>query len=332
MRRSLILGILAIAAIVAAALFFLRFNRETTQSTPPAAPSTQSETTTAPAPQPPAPGTTPAQSDRAPSFDVVRVEQGHAVIAGRAAPGAAVTVLDRDKVIGQVTADARGEWVLTPDEPFASGNHELTLSAKLPDGSTLNSERTVVVVVPESNTGSGALAVSIPRQGGAASKVLQTPQAGGGSSTKPTFSLDAIDYDEQGRLILSGHGTAKSSVLAYFDNQLIGRAEIGADGQWKLEPDKTIDAGSYTLRLDEVNGAGQVTERLALPFSRAEQKQLAAAGGRIVVQPGNSLWRIARRNYGEGPRYTVIYQANKDRIKDPDLIYPGQVFVVPKSN
>ena len=50
------------------------------------------------------------------------------------------------------------------------------------------------------------------------------------------------------------------------------------------------------------------------------------------MQPGNSLWRIARRNYGEGPRYTVIYQANKERIKDPDLIYPGQVFVVPKSN
>ena len=52
----------------------------------------------------------------------------------------------------------------------------------------------------------------------------------------------------------------------------------------------------------------------------------------FVVQPGNSLWRIARRSYGEGLRYTVIYEANKDHIRDPDLIYPGQVFVIPQDN
>jgi nucleoid-associated protein YgaU len=51
----------------------------------------------------------------------------------------------------------------------------------------------------------------------------------------------------------------------------------------------------------------------------------------FIVQPGNSLWRIARRSYGEGLRYTVIYDANKDQIRDPDLIYPGQVFVLPDS-
>ncbi len=49
----------------------------------------------------------------------------------------------------------------------------------------------------------------------------------------------------------------------------------------------------------------------------------------FIVQPGNSLWRIARRSYGEGLRYTVIYDANKDQIRNPDLIYPGQVFVLP---
>ncbi|MCK5276640.1 MAG: LysM peptidoglycan-binding domain-containing protein, partial [Alphaproteobacteria bacterium] len=52
----------------------------------------------------------------------------------------------------------------------------------------------------------------------------------------------------------------------------------------------------------------------------------------VVVQPGNSLWRLARRTLGEGTRYTVIYQANRDRIRDPDLIYPGQVFEVPRTN
>ena len=52
----------------------------------------------------------------------------------------------------------------------------------------------------------------------------------------------------------------------------------------------------------------------------------------MVVQPGNSLWRIARRVYGQGVRYTVIYAANQAQIGNPDLIFPGQIFSVPQEN
>jgi nucleoid-associated protein YgaU len=50
-----------------------------------------------------------------------------------------------------------------------------------------------------------------------------------------------------------------------------------------------------------------------------------------LVVRGDSLWRISRATYGNGIRYTVIYSANRDQIRDPDLIYPGQIFVLPKS-
>ena len=53
--------------------------------------------------------------------------------------------------------------------------------------------------------------------------------------------------------------------------------------------------------------------------------------GTIVVQPGNSLWRIARSSYGEGINYTIIFEANKDQISNPDLIYPGQIFKLPEN-
>ena len=49
------------------------------------------------------------------------------------------------------------------------------------------------------------------------------------------------------------------------------------------------------------------------------------------MQRGNSLWLIARQIYGSGSRYTAIYRANHDLIQDPDRIYPGQQFKVPKS-
>ena len=50
-----------------------------------------------------------------------------------------------------------------------------------------------------------------------------------------------------------------------------------------------------------------------------------------MVQPGHNLWRIARGAYGRGTRYTVIYQANREQIRDPARIYPGQVFQLPEA-
>ncbi len=49
-----------------------------------------------------------------------------------------------------------------------------------------------------------------------------------------------------------------------------------------------------------------------------------------TVTRGDSLWRISRKTYGAGVRYTDIHKANQQQIRDPDLIYPGQVFVIPK--
>lgn len=49
----------------------------------------------------------------------------------------------------------------------------------------------------------------------------------------------------------------------------------------------------------------------------------------VTVQPGNTLWAIARENYGEGILYVRLFDANRDRIRDPDLIYPGQIFEIP---
>ncbi|HLI11198.1 MAG TPA: Ig-like domain-containing protein [Alphaproteobacteria bacterium] len=317
---------------------------ESAAATAPPAPSPAAPTTTvsnaASGPAAPSRGELPAAEGAPPSFDVVRIEQGSAVIAGRAAPNARVTVKDGDKVIGEVTADARGEWVLMPKGSFAPGDHRLALSAQLGDGRTLDSEREVLLVVPEpekdiagraAGKNAGVLALSVPRQGGAASKVLQAPGSAPGPST--ALALGVVDYDQAGRLILSGRGAPNTTVQVYLDNQLLGRALVDASGAWRLEPENKVDPGLYTLRLDQLDASGRVTERVAMPFQRAKPgDMMPAAGDNIVVQPGNSLWRLARRTYGEGLRYTVIYEANKDQIRDPNLIYPGQVFVVPKKS
>jgi nucleoid-associated protein YgaU len=72
--------------------------------------------------------------------------------------------------------------------------------------------------------------------------------------------------------------------------------------------------------------------RVELPFARSEPLSGLLEGRVVVIQPGNNLWRIARRTYGDGMAFTQIYGANRDQIRDPDLIYPGQVFVLPQVN
>ncbi len=296
-------------------------------------------------------------SPEAPSFDVVRIDRrGKAVIAGRAAPGAEVSVRSGDDLLGSTTADGRGEWVLLPDRPLPSGPSALSLASKLPDTAAVESESVLVVdvpkatvakVAPSAETGavltpregastvaprtSESLAVLVPRNDGGASTVLQGPEDAGVGVVGAALRLDTVDYDTAGNLVLSGRGEPGTYIRAFVDDEAVGVVEV-AEGRWRLAPEAAVAPGQHALRIEQISEAGVVMAELSLPFSRAGPDELSLAEGQVVVQPGNSLWRIARRTYGQGIRYTMIFEANRDQINDPDLIFPGQIFALPQSN
>jgi nucleoid-associated protein YgaU len=165
--------------------------------------------------------------------------------------------------------------------------------------------------------------------------ILQT--GGRAPEALDQIALDAITYEDAGAVALTGRGSAEEFVRVYLDNQPVLTTDIGTDGQWRAElPD--VDTGTYTLRVDAVDATGEVTSRVESPFRREDPVVLAQAADRaggpsvikvVTVQPGNTLWAIARDRYGEGPAYIKLFEANRDRIRDPDLIYPGQVFSIP---
>ena len=275
----------------------------------------------------PPPATPPASAaPTVPSFDIVKVDpSGHAVIAGRAAPGAKVTVLDGDKPLGQVTADDRGEWVLVPTDPIAPGERQLTLEAADPaTGAKTKSTDTVALAVAPTQ-GAGTVAVLLPGNANEPAQALQTPNARGGS-----LSLDTAEYASDGKLMLSGHAPAGATLRLYADNQLVATVTADSGGKWSSVSPHPQASGKIELRVDQLNADGSVAQRVAEPF----EPQTAAAKnptGTYTVQAGNSLWFIARKAYGNGTQYTVIFGANKEHIRDPNLIYPGQVITLPKS-
>ncbi|WP_119419469.1 LysM peptidoglycan-binding domain-containing protein [Desertibaculum subflavum] len=267
-----------------------------------------------------------------PSFDIVRVSRScTAVIAGRAAPGATVIVSTPTRELGRVKADPRGEWVLVPDLPLESGSRELRLAAQFDGQEPVSSPDTVVVVVPvcgPDDQGQQAIAVLTPQTG--ASRLMQVPSRGEELKATKGLSLDSVDYDEKGDVRLSGRAEPGATVQVYINNKPVGTAVADAAGHWETRLVERVDPGVYTLRVDQVREAGKVASRIELPFSRAAPEDIRVEEGRVVVQPGNNLWQISRGTYGRGAAYTVIYQANKTQIRDPDLIYPGQIFTLPK--
>ncbi len=273
-----------------------------------------------------------------PEFDIVRVNpSGEAVIAGRASPGSEVTVMAGDDPIGSATADARGEWVVLPEQKLPPGDHQLGLVARSPGAAPAESANVVVVVVPEpqqdiaGGTGDAsgqALAMAVPREGDGATTVLQAPGTPEDGLNDDALYLDSVDYGDQGDVTIGGRAAPGADVQVYLDNRLLGTAEADDAGRWHVSPGDAVSEGLHDLRVDQVGGDGKVVARVETPFQRTQLADWPSQKV-VVVQPGNSLWRIARRMYGEGVRYTVIYRANRGRIADPDLIYPGQVFVVP---
>jgi nucleoid-associated protein YgaU len=278
----------------------------------------------------------------APSFDVVRIApDGNAVIAGRAEPGAAVSVLDGDVVIGNAVADARGEWVVLPRDRLPPGTSELSLVARSRSDVEAHSEQVVVLVVPsgpanpspaEQVADERPVAILLSRESAGVSRLLQGGDPGAGIDVAGGLSLDSVSYYDSGDVEIAGRALPGNAVAAYIDNRAIGTIAVDAEGNWHLEPEGLVEPGLYMLRIDQVDYDGQVVSRLETPFSLADLSETEVGEGLVVVQPGNSLWRLARRVYGRGVRHTLIFDANREQIRDPDLIYPGQIFIMPRAS
>ena len=281
----------------------------------------------------------PAASSPLPSFDVARIgPDGRAVIAGRAAPSAKIVLLDGGKEIAKAESDARGEWVIiVQDPPLTVGQHELRVVQHIEGKAPLTSEQAVVAVVPEPP------AANAPAQPRAETLVMIAPRAGAATVVQPPtaaglpksadLSVSTLDYDDRGHVTVSGLAAPGTAVRAYVDDKMVAEGVAGADGRWRLKPADPIDQGKHVLRLDRVARDGKPVARLEMPFERVVVEPVSSSDGRrLHIVKGDNLWNIAQAHYGAGWRHTVIFGANKEQVKNPDLIYPGQILSLPKVN
>lgn len=315
MKRPLLIALLGLAGTVAAVVLALFWGPG---SDLPEAPPTSTE-----GPQfqkPPTPlepsqarsqgGESSAASgpDMAPEVDVVRINpKGDTLIAGRASPGAVVTLLDGAKELGKVTADNRGEWVFIPTGPLSPGAKRLKLSAKTTDGKVLQSDSSAEMVVPSHEGASG------PSELG-----------------RGNLALDLIEDEKLGQLLLSGRATVKGVLQIFFDNRLLGKVEADAKGRWALKsPVKIEDAKMHVFRADELGPEGRVVARIELPYMREELMEDFARPNVWLVKPGQTIEKIAVEFYGDKAAAKAIYDVNKNQLASPNALIPGQLLMLP---
>ena len=154
------------------------------------------------------------------------------------------------------------------------------------------------------------------------------------------LALDSIAYDPLGNVTVGGRSNPSGLVRFYINNEAVSATKTNEAGYWEADLSDIIP-GTYTLRIDELSLKGDVISRLESPFKREDREKLAnliapstspVRINIITVQPGNTLWAIARKRYGDGLLYVQVFEANRDKIKNPDLIYPGQLFDLPDMN
>ena len=297
-----------------------------------------------------------------PQFDVVRVEPtGEAVAAGRAEPKSKVTLLASGKPVGEAEADAAGQFVIIPT-PLPPGDHLFSLRAIGVRGEVL-SDQTVAVVVPERGAKDVVVALAEP---GRPTQVLSDAKPVAALTVPGTISIRAVEAQQGGGFFASGTGAPGAQIRLYLNDAFVAAVKVGPDGRWSVTVEKGMSSGNYAVRADLVSpDGGKVLARSEVAFAYpasavaglAPKSQIAAASatGKEVgsdaassprndgtnavvpdlrtakVERGDSLWRISRVMLGQGVRYTQIYDANTAQIRNPNLIYPGQVLVLPNA-
>ena len=260
-----------------------------------------------------------------PGFDVIRVTRdGRAVMAGRAPAGAQVTVKSGDQVIGEVRADKRGGLGHDSGNPIETGR----AGADAPYAAGIReahffSKDSAIISVPLRPDGDVFVAVSREEK---ATRILDQ---GLPEIVPQGVAVAAIDLAPEGGAILSGRAEPGQRVRAYLDNQAAGETLADGQGHWELAFSGELAPGAHILRADQLDASGKVTLSAKTGFSRAGQGHFVKEGQQVTVMKGNALWEIARKIYGSGIAYSIIFASNKQQIRDPDMIYPGQILDIP---
>ena len=258
------------------------------------------------------------------TFDIVRISKtGDIVIAGKSEPNEIIELLDGEEIIAEVISDENGEWIWVSKLTIKSGIKKFKLQYKNNLYKSSISDQTVIILVDNQSH-------SVPKVARVFRSDVENIDLLNLEKLSDAITLDFLSYSPPGLVILSGRTISNTEIEILKSSEILGKTKSNENGVWKFIIKKNEYANEEISIKTTING-----ETLILTYDQAEIKKrfkntnYEFYDDRIIVQKGNSLWRIARKTLGGGIFYTEIYKNNLAKIKNPNLIYPGQVFNLP---
>ena len=292
------------------------------------------------------PSTSPERASGGPGReDALRIDlaqvrpDGNAVFAGKSEPGSEVTVFEGGVVLGNTVADEAGEWVVVAEKALGPGEHLVSIGAMDEEGNAEISDIALAIKVFESGEEKPLVAL-LPGTEDEIPQLLQTPddfeisgEVVSRARNRPALAPRALFWREDGSLVISGvaRGGERIEIIASSGatSRTFGRARVEGDGSWRVTGRVDINDPSRDMRFALRDSSGATTAGYVLRVTTRDLARGYDGARLVVVQRGDALWRIAYRTYGQGVRYVDIVRRNAASIKDPDLIFPNQIFAIP---
>ena len=297
---------------------------------------------------------------------------GNFLIAGSGKPMSKISIIENNEILQSTDVDENGKWVILSNNPLSEGSHLLIIEQKFDNNTSVLSKEIFVTTINRDKKSKPLIASLPNNDGGKLqiiqspskdkivsnmnknnlfdseiilsktkeNKIIQSADEKSlnlltgirGSVQRTNFKLYSIHFDETGHVSIHGQAVLGNKVRLSIDGNLINSVNINENGKWRFTSLFKLSYGQHFLNAILIDKYNNELDRISLPFLRAKIPEGLLPEDYIIIKPGDMLWKISYRLYGSPWRYVEIYNANKDQISNPDLIFPGQIFTIPDNS
>ena len=305
-------------------------------------------------------------SGASPAFSSVGVDhKGRASFTGTASPGDKIAIIHDQKVLGKAAAARDGSWTIEFRVPEVREAYELRVESHRQNGVTVEGPQRAVVSPPETSGGlpritlAGLELPKAPEQPSEAATASASGDNTEAAEPEVGIVIEKVEADGKGAASLKGRSDPGATIKVQLEGVDAGSIKVGADGAWSLQVSNASERLVKTARIVLLSAAGKELDFSEIPLSLVPAAKASSNGsvtaaasasstaavpaaprvatGRgksglgyyVKVRRGDSLWKLAKRHYGDGRKWTRILKANRKRVGDPNLIRPGRRLYLP---
>ena len=277
-----------------------------------------------------------------PEIDIIKVSpDGSFVIAGKGQPNSNINILNKGDLIDSSIVDSDGNWVVISKENLKTGDNLISIDQINNNGLVLRHKQLFITKIDEHKKDQ-PLVISVPNKNGENVNIIQQPSEKQkiykvendlviqkkNKSNKKIFNVKTIFFNENGFVSIQGEVNFGKRIELYINKKIMETIKI-ENSKWQYNSDTIFDYGLHDLLVVLKSDKDEILDKITFPFMRVEIPYNDVPENFILIKPGDMLWTIAYRLYGDPFKYIQIFEENKDQITNPDLIFPGQLFSIP---